>query len=396
MHVVIFFINIGFYHGARLRGALQACDARGWNLSAVQLTDDTLEHPWGEAGQGLGIPLTTLMPKNDTVAEVPRRDGIPLVSQYKVDTHMSHLKPDVVFLPGWSFDLCHKVLKWAVRHGVPAVVMSESKHDDEPRSWWKEKLKSWLYLRKFDAALVGGDAHATYAAELGMPMNRIFKGYDAVDNAHFARSADEARAQELQVRSRYPKMTPRPYFMSAFRLMPRKNAATLLAAYEAYRGRLGTEAWDLVICGSGEQRDELLGITQARKLTEHVNLVGFLPYHEVGHWYGLAEAFIHPALKEQWGLVVNEACAAGLPILCSATVGSAADLVHQGGNGFLFDPTNVEDMTSAMVKIHEVGDETRKRMGQESRRLVASCAPEVFGKNVVQAVLSIPKIRTQT
>jgi 1,2-diacylglycerol 3-alpha-glucosyltransferase len=387
MHVVIFFINIGFYHGARLRGALQACEARGWNLSAVQLTDDTLEHPWGEAGQGLGVPLTTLMPKNDEGVEVPRRDDLPLVSQYVVDAHMDHLKPDVVFLPGWSFDMCHKVLKWAVRHGVPAVVMSESKHDDEPRSWWKEKLKSWLYLRKFDSALVGGDAHATYVAELGIPKNRIFKGYDAVDNAHFARSADEARAQELQVRSRYSKMTPRPYFMAAFRLMPRKNAVTLLAAYEAYHSRLGAEAWDLIICGSGEQRDELLAIIETRQLSANVHLVGFLPYHEVGYWYGLAQAFIHPALKEQWGLVINEACAAGLPVLCSKTVGAAPDLVHEGVNGFLFDPTDVEEMTSCMVKIHEVGDEGRKRLGQQSRRLVAACAPEVFGSSLVAAAL---------
>ncbi len=387
MNVVIFFINVGFYHRARLRGALQACEGRGWHLSAVQLTDDTLEHPWGEAGQGLGLPLTTLMPKNNIAADVTHRDGLPLVSQFKVDLHMSHLKPDVVFLPGWSFDLCQKVLKWAARHNVPAVVMSESKHDDESRSWWKEKLKSWLYLRKFAGALVGGDAHAAYVAELGIPINRIFKGYDAVENAHFAHSADEARAQELQVRTRYSKMTPRPYFMAAFRLMPRKNAVTLIAAYESYRSRMGSEAWDLIVCGSGEQRDELLEITQARQLSANVHLVGFLPYHEVGHWYGLAQAFIHPALKEQWGLVINEACAAGLPVLCSKTVGAVPDLVHEGVNGFLFDPLDVEDMTSCMVKIHEVGDEERKRMGQHSRRLVEACAPEVFGRSLVAAAL---------
>lgn len=393
MHVVIFFVNIGFYHAARLRAAAQECQKLNWRLTAVQLTSNTLEHPWGDVTQGLNFNLKTLISADGLM---PDSKGLPQLPLEVLDSTLEELDPDVVFLPGWSFQLSNKTLRWCRVMQRPAVVMSESKYDDEERVWWKEWAKSWLYVRKFEAALVGGDLHAAYVAKLGIPMSRIFKGYDAVDNNHFSRSADEARAQMLLMRNRYSKMPKRPYFIAAFRLMPRKNAVTLLAAYEDYRCRFGPQAWDLVICGSGEQRDELLGITQARQITEYVNLVGFLPYHEVGHWYGLAEAFIHPALREQWGLVVNEACAAGLPILCSDTVGSAPDLVHQGVNGFLFDPKDVEDMTSAMIKIHDVGDATRKRMGKESRRLVAACAPEVFGRNVVNAVLSIPKIRAQS
>ena len=286
-----------------------------------------------------------------------------------------------------------KTLAWCRAHHCPAFVMSDSKYDDEERTWWKEWLKSWLYVRKFDGALVGGDQHAAYVAQLGIPKNRIFKGYDAVDNSHFSRAADESKANELMVRSRYPKMPQRPYFMAAFRLMPRKNATALLAAYAAYRSSLGIDAWDLVICGSGEQREELLSLIQTHQLNDSIHLVGFLPYHEVGHWYGLARAFIHPALKEQWGLVVNEACAAGLPILCSDTVGSVPDLVHPGVNGFLFNPEKLEDMTTAMVKMQHVGDEARKRMGQESRRLVAACAPEVFGDSLVRAVSYISKFQ---
>lgn len=382
MHVVVCFVNVGFYHGARLRSAAQACKGQGWRLSAIQLTDDTLEHPWGEAGAGLGVPLYTLVPKQKASVKV---DGLPVAEQQVVDACLDDLKPDVVFLPGWSFDMCQKVQRWAARHKVPAIVMSESKRDDEARSWWKEKLKYWLYVRKFDGALVGGEAHAAYARELGIPASRVFKGYDAVDNTHFAAAADEARAHELAVRARFPKMPSRPFFMAAFRLMPRKNAMALLAAYAAYRQQMQELPWDLVICGSGEQRDELQASIHAMGLTACVHLVGFLSYHDVGSWYGLAKAFIHPALKEQWGLVVNEACAAGLPVLCSRTVGAAPELVHDGVNGYVFEPTDVSDMAQSMVKVHLIGEDARHRMGLESRRLVAACAPEVFGRSVVAA-----------
>lgn len=390
MHVVIFFVNIGFYHAARLRAASEKCQQLNWRLTAVQLTSNTLDHPWGEVTQGLNFNLRTLLPAASLKAD---SSGLPQLPEGVLNATLEELDPSVVFLPGWAFKLSTNTLRWCRAHQRPVLVMSESKYDDDERVWWKEWLKSWLYVRKFQGALVGGDQHAAYVAKLGIPKNRIFKGYDAVDNDHFTRAAEESRAQEVTLRNRYPKMPRRPYFMAAFRLMPRKNALALLAAYQTYRSCLGVEAWDLVICGSGEQRDKLLQFIQTNQLANSVHLVGFLSYHEVGHWYGLAGAFIHPALKEQWGLVVNEACAAGLPILCSDTVGSAPDLVYHGVNGFLFDPNKIEEMAAALVKIHQVGDEARKRMGQESRRLVAACAPEVFADSLVKAVSSMPKFQ---
>jgi 1,2-diacylglycerol 3-alpha-glucosyltransferase len=386
MHVVIFFINIGFYHAARLKAASEECQKLNWRLTAVQLTSNTLEHPWGEITQRLNFNLKTLM-----TAESLKDDltGLPQLPNKVLNELLQELNPGVVFLPGWAFELSIKTLRWCRANKRPAFVMSESSYEDETRIWWREFIKSWLFVRKFEGALVGADLHADYIAKLGIPRSKIFKGYDAVDNSHFLQLAHESKVQEVKVRTLYPKIPQRPFFMASFRLIPRKNAGLLLAAYKAYRLRLATEAWDLVICGSGEQREELLKTIHLNNLTQNVHIVGFLSYYEIGHWYGLAEAFIHPALKEQWGLVVNEACAAGLPILCSDTVGSSQELVHDGVNGFLFDPTNLDDLTEAMVKIHNVGVETRKNMGRESRRLVAACAPEVFGKNVVNAVLSI-------
>ena len=107
---------------------------------------------------------------------------------------LNELKPDVVFLPGWSFSLSLEALKWCCTNNIPAVVMSESKRDDERRSWWKERIKSYLYVRKFSAALVGGRIHADYALALGIACDRIFTGYDSVDNLHFQSVADATRS----------------------------------------------------------------------------------------------------------------------------------------------------------------------------------------------------------
>lgn len=388
MHVCVFFINIGFYHQARLCSTLLECRRRGWRLTVVQLTNDTLEHPWGDASEGAEFEILTLLPKG-TAAK--RRHGLPLLEYRRVAQVLGRIQPDLVLVPGWSFQMCRQVVRWTRSNGIPAVVMSESKRDDGPRSWWREQLKSCFIRRNFQAAIVGGDMHARYLAELGMPPRLIFKGYDAVDNAHFARAADMARKDPDAVRARTPALPARPFLMGAFRLLPRKNALRLVEAYAAYREEMRELSWDLVICGTGEQFDELASLISARGLAGFVHLVGFLPYDEVAAWYGMAECFVHPALQEQWGLVVNEACAAGLPVLCSNGVGSAPDLVHHGVNGYLFDPGSVQAISAAMVKLHRDGPEARRRMGEASRRLVAQLAPEVFGRSVASAVEALTR-----
>jgi glycosyltransferase involved in cell wall biosynthesis len=386
LHLVVFFINVGFYHAARLRAAAIACDRLGWRLTAVQLTDDTLAHPWGHTEQDIGFPLVTLMPKADGLSSV---EGLPQVSQGTVEQCIESLKPDVIFLPGWSFDLSRKVLRCACRKNIPAVVMSESKRNDGPRFWWKERIKSWLYVRKFSAALVGSDLHAEYVYSLGISRQHIFKGYDAVDNDHFREAAAFAQKYEQEVRAKYPKMPQKPFFIVVLRLMPRKNVLRLLDAYIQYRSNCSEEPWDMVICGEGEQRKALEDAIRDNCLEASFHLVGFLTYQEVGHWYGLAAAFIHPALKEQWGLVVNEACAAGLPILCSQTVGSCHDLVREGENGYLFDPTSVTEIARCLLGVHAAGQDARDWMGHASQNLVESCSPDNFGNGVISAARAV-------
>src|SRR5206468_143388 len=81
---------------------------------------------------------------------------------------------------------------WARRSGRPAILMSESQAIDHPRVWWKEAIKG-RRVRRFSAALVGGPRHRDYLVELGFPSDRIALGYNAVDNAAFARAAEAAR-----------------------------------------------------------------------------------------------------------------------------------------------------------------------------------------------------------
>lgn len=374
MHIVVIFYNIGGYHAARLRATEAACQQKGWRLTVVQVTDNANEHPWGNLEKEITFPLKTLLPIA-TNASIDRSSSSTVAASV-LPKLLNTLKPDITVIPGWGFPVSRAALWWCKSHQRAAILMSESKWDDEKRQWWKELLKSWLYVRKYDTALVGGELHRDYLVKLGFKSDRIFLGYDVIDNDYFTQQAKIARQNPSQARCRQPNIPTRRYFIAATRLIKRKNVSRLVEAYAAYRQQVSeSQAWDIVICGSGEEELSIRNLIFEKELKNCVHLPGFITYQDIGDWYGLASAFVHPALQEQWGLVINEACAAALPILSSRTVGACYELVQDGQNGWLFDAENRQDITRTLLAIHNLDSESRLKMGQLSEKNVANYHP---------------------
>jgi glycosyltransferase involved in cell wall biosynthesis len=119
-------------------------------------------------------------------------------------------------------------------------------------------------------------------------------------------------------------------------------------------------------------------------LRDSVLLPGFKQYPDLPVYYGIANAFIHASTTEQWGLVVNEAMASGLPVLVSNRCGCATDLVQEGVNGFTFDPCDVEQLAQLMFRISDfrfpISD-----FGVASQRIIADWGPERFAQGLKAA-----------
>jgi glycosyltransferase involved in cell wall biosynthesis len=295
---------------------------------------------------------------------------------------LEQTKPDVVAVNGWNNFGSLIAAKCCLSRQTPMVVMSESSRQDEARSWWKETIKRRI-VGLYSAALVGGQRHVEYLVELGMPRERIFTGYDVVDNAYFREKMDEVRDQRSEVRQKY--QLPENYFLASARFIEKKNLPRLIRAYAEYRqeSQIGGNAWDLVLLGDGPLRGVLNSQLSTLKLRDHVRLPGFKSYDELPVYYALANAFVHASTTEQWGLVVNEAIASGLPIIVSDRCGCVPELVQD--NGFTFDPTNETDLTDRLLEMASLSNQQRKDLGDNSRRIAANFAPERFGEGLERA-----------
>jgi len=261
--------------------------------------------------------------------------------------------------------------------------MSESTEWDEPRTGWKEWIKRKL-VGLFPSALAGGKRHSDYLTKLGMPAERIFLGYDAVDNRYFGNKAEEIRPYGEEARRQYG--LPPDYFLASARFVEKKNLPRLLEAYALYRTSCRSPApWSLVLLGDGSLRDALELQLGALGLRDHVMMPGFKQVADLPAYYALAGAFVHPSTVEPWGLVVNEAMASGLPVLVSNRCGCAPELVGEGVNGFTFDPLHVEELARKMLRL-SAPDFPRAAFGKKSREIVAGWGPERFARGLSQAI----------
>ena len=371
--VVVMWPDFGEYHVARLQSASRLCPELGVaGIETVGGHGSEQRLPFRTSRRS-EVRIETLFPESDYA------DLSPALVQARVTQMLSRLDPAAVAVCGYAFCESRVAIGWCRREGRAAVLMSDSKRDDAPR-WNHRELFKQRIVRLCDAALVAGAPHRDYIASLGMPHERIFEGYDAVGNDEFARVAEAVRHNGPLDVSRLGIGSNR-FFLACNRFIARKNLAGLVAAYAKYRTVAGSGAWDLVLLGDGPDFESIRR-QAADGRVDGVFLPGFRGIDELPLYYALAACFVHPALQDQWGLVVNEAMACGLPVLVSRTAGCRYDLVEEGLNGFTFDATSIDDMTSALLRMHYMPDECRIEMGHRSERIIARWGPDRFARGL--------------
>jgi glycosyltransferase involved in cell wall biosynthesis len=360
---VVFLVQrIGPYHHARL----QALGAdRSLSVHAVEFLPGDAVYAW------------------DQVRDPGLYERILAGDDIMLRTALERISPDVVVCAGYSDREVHLAAGWAVRRGIPLVTCSDSNFSDEPRTWMRERLKR-MVVSTFDSGLVAGSRAHEYLGALGMEYERRFSPWDVVDNEHFRAGAELARGDSGAIRRKMG--LPERYFLCVARFVPKKNIDRLLEAYARYAGGAGYSAWSLVLSGAGPLEANLKAAVAKAGLKDRVLFPGFLQYPDLPACYGLAGAFVLASTSDQWGLVVNEAMAAGLPVIVSSGCGCAPDLVREGENGFVIDPGDSPALSQALGQMATMEPAGRVQMGVRSMELIAGFTPARFAEALKRAV----------
>ena len=367
--------RFGPYHLARLKATHQQAREQGAQLVALETARIDTTYEWDVIDEALTF-------KREVALGNQAYENVSPGSIHRAITErLDAIQPDGVAISSYSTPDARACLSWCKRNNRVAVLMTETKEDDIARVKWREAIKATI-VNMYDAALVGGTPHRAYLEKLGFPSSHIFQGCDAVDNTYFEEQAIHWRNQYDKA-SHLPGLDERtPFFLASNRFIQRKNLDGLIKAYHAYRQQT-SHPWRLLLLGDGPDRLALESLIDTLKV-EGVVFCGFQQIQHLPAYYAYAGAFVHPALNDQWGLVVNEAMAAGLPVIVSSRAGCAQDLVAHGENGYVFDPKNLEELTK-WLSVLSSPDTNRLAMSKASERIISQWSPDTFAENMWKA-----------
>lgn len=295
------------------------------------------------------------------------RGGRWIVFSRRVRRTLRSLRPDVVVIGGWNQPAFWQAALYARLRHVPLVAWVESTARDArpgraPTEWPKRAL-----IRSCAAFLVPGRAAAEYLQALGVDPARISVAPNAVDNRIFGDRVDEARGRREELRTDLG--LTRPTVLHVGRLDPEKGVDLLLEAV------LGLDV-DVVVAGRGLDAEALRARAAA-----NVRFLGFVERDGLVPWYAAADIFVLAARSDQWGMVLNEAAAAGLPIVATEAPGAAHDLVDHGVSGYRVPVGDVAALREAIAAL--VADPAlRARAGARSRELASAHTPAAWADAV--------------
>lgn len=274
--------------------------------------------------------------------------------------------PAALILNGYDTPTLWSAVAWARRRGRAVLFRSDSNgFDERTRSGlWRTVIKPPVvraFFRDVDAFLSIGSANDDYFRLYGVPDERIFRAGFLVDGEGYYRLANAERSAGRPFRRELGIRQSR-VLLFAGRFVPAKGIVDLV---EAFRGVLRDfPDTALLLAGDGPLRREIEGRCAA--IRDHVYFAGFLQPEQIGRAYGAADVFVLSSRHEPWGLVVNEAMAAGLPVVAAELVGAAADLVIPGRTGERFRGGSIDDLAAALRRV--LAGDAAERMGTAARQ----------------------------
>ena len=152
-----------------------------------------------------------------------------------------------------------------------------------------------------------------------------------------------------------------------------KGIDVLIEANQRYRSRVA-DPWPIRCCGIGKWGE---AIRAADGIEDH----GFVQPGDLCQIYAEAGVFVLPSRFEPFGVVVTEACAAGLPIICTESIGSSVELVRSFYNGYLVGANDPEGLAQAMRWMPE-HHEQLPQLGARSRAMAEPFGVDIWAERI--------------
>lgn len=250
-------------------------------------------------------------------------------------------KYDYVIISGWSSPSVMLAIVYCQIHNIPYIMEDDGGLIDPQGE--KYKFIKKILLRKVLAYFTTTDDNIYTMTKLGVKADIIFKyPFSSVMDREIEEGIIKKK-EANQIRESL-EIKEKKVILAVGQFIERKGFDILLRAFAGMSDDFG-----LYFVG-GEPTEQYLNIVKKEDI-KNVHFIGFKRKDELKEYYAAADIFVHPTREDIWGLVVNEAMAAGLPVITTNRCGAGLELIKNSENGFLIE---VEDVDSLREKMYTI------------------------------------------
>ncbi len=275
---------------------------------------------------------------------------------------LRELRPDLLIVPGFSMATL-KALWLLITRGCRYIIWTGSTGGN------RRRMNGWLRIfrqvlaKHAVAAIVYGSKAGAYMKTLGMEVQKVFTAINTVDTSFFEASTRRCRLQSAA--------RDKKYLTYIGALSARKNVMQLLEIVSDLSKSRDDFFFEII--GDGEEMDTLKQFVVAQQLEGVVFFRGYRQKQDIPQFLARSNAFLFQTDYDIWGLVLNEAMAAGVPCLVSCNAGASEDLIREGETGFTVD---FSDVATALQRINWVLDNPgpARLLGEKASRFISEHA----------------------
>ncbi|WP_424684907.1 glycosyltransferase family 4 protein [Enterococcus sp.] len=269
---------------------------------------------------------------------------------------------DIIMLGGYSSPLMFLLTYYIGKYNKNAVLIMDGispKKLNERRNL-KYLIKK-LLINRMNAYFANGEVSKRYLnRNFNVDPSKIFNQYLTVD-------VDKIHEISMNTRNINIKKETKFTILYSGRLLSGKRVEDILYAIESspIRDRL-----KLLIVGSGEEKNKIQQLGE--ELNFEISYLDFIERQdELFQMYGTVDCLILPSENDAWGLVVNEAEAAELPVIVSDACGCVFDLVKEGKNGYSYKSGDIKELSHRITQVYNSKLKGEK-MGEESFKIISN------------------------
>lgn len=228
----------------------------------------------------------------------------------------------------------------------------------------RANIKKYM-IKNSCAIFANGKVSELYIKKFGFD-TKIYNQYLTIDTDKIKELSNNKLMFRNELRKKYNISEDDLIVQYSGRMLERKNVNDIVRAISKIEKTNGKII--LFITGGGIEQENIKKLSL--DLGVEVIITGFLSNQEdLFKFYFMTDLLVLPSSDEPWGLVINEALSAGLPVIVSDQCGCSLDLVRDGENGFLFETKNV-DMLAEKINYFYINRNEITNMGNKSKRII--------------------------